>query len=81
MENRLTTSALLREVEAGRRLPAPAVARAIREAAGVAQSQIADELHVHRLTVGRWESGASKPRGNVRIAYLQLLTDLQGATS
>jgi len=60
-----------------RRLPAPPVARAIREAVFVTQQDIADELGVHRITVARWESGARRPRGAAREAYANLLADLQ----
>lgn len=72
-------SSLVEELRAAR-LPAPTVARAIREAAGVPQTRMAEELSVHRLTVARWESGERHPRGTNRIAYAQLLSELQKVT-
>ena len=70
-------SALLDEVRRRRRIPTPAVARAIRLAAGVSQARIASEVGVHPVTVARWESGARRPSGEVGQRYLQLLDELQ----
>ncbi|MEV6817918.1 helix-turn-helix domain-containing protein [Nocardiopsis dassonvillei] len=67
---------LLREVRVSRRLPLPEEARAIRERAGVSQTRLAEELGVHRITVGRWESGTREPRGALRAAYTRLLLRL-----
>jgi DNA-binding transcriptional regulator YiaG len=61
-------------------LPTPALRRAIREAAGVSQGQIARELGVHRMTVCRWEAGTSTPSGDHLHAYATILTDLSEAT-
>ncbi len=61
-------------------LPTPALRRAIREAAGVSQGQIARELGVHRMTVCRWEAGTSTPSGDHRHAYAGILNDLSEAT-
>jgi len=55
----------------------PRVAKAIREAAGVSQQQVADELHVSRVCVARWEGGERSPRGSRLIAYVDLLRQLQ----
>jgi DNA-binding transcriptional regulator YiaG len=60
------------------KLPSPALARAIREAAGVPQARVAEALHVHRLTISRWESGERHPRGANRAAYAALLSELRG---
>lgn len=70
---------LLEEIRAVRHLPAPALARAIREAAGVSQERIAQELGVDRVTVTRWESGARRPRGAQAVAYARLLEQLKEA--
>ena len=54
-------SGLVAEVREAQSLPAPDVARAIREAAQVSQARLAGELGVHELTVARWEK-AHAPR-------------------
>lgn len=69
--------ALMDEVRAARRLPVPDMARAIRRAAGVEQSRMADELGVHRVTIARWEAGTRSPRGSLRARYADLLAALQ----
>ena len=74
-------SALVEEIRAAKRLPSPAMARAIRLAADVSQERIAAELGVHRVTVARWEAGARRPRGQHRAAYAELLRQLQESTS
>jgi DNA-binding transcriptional regulator YiaG len=70
-------SHLVDEVRRARSLPRPAMARAIREAAGVSQARLAAELGVHRMTVVRWESGMRSPRSDQRTAYAALLAELQ----
>lgn len=70
-------SDLLTEVRRARSLPTPQLARAIREAAGVSQQRLADELAVHVTTVKRWERGARRPRGKLRLAYAGLLEQLE----
>jgi len=69
-------SGLLSEVRDSKRLPPPAMARAIRLAAGVSQARFATEIGVHRVTVARWEEGTRRPRGQHLRAYIQLLTEL-----
>jgi len=68
---------LLEEVRHLQRLPKPAQARAIRQAAGISQGRLAAELGVHRVTLLRWEAGERMPRGASRLAYADLLRDLQ----
>jgi DNA-binding transcriptional regulator YiaG len=68
---------LTEEVLRTRRLPPPAIARAIRREAGVSQSQLAGALGVHRVSVARWELGTRRPRGAKRLAYAELLEELQ----
>ena len=70
--NRLTE-----EVRRARRLPPPPMARAIRESAGVSQSRLAEALGVHRVTCTRWELGTRSPRGALRLAYAEILEELQ----
>lgn len=74
-------SALAEQVKRARRLPPPAVARAIRDAAGVSQQQVADELGVNRVSVARWELGERVPRGELRLRYIDLLDELREAAS
>ena len=69
-------SALLEVVKARHQLPTPALARALRESAGVSQQQMADEIGVHWTTVSRWETGRRSPRGRVLVAYVALLQAL-----
>jgi len=59
----------------------PDVARAIRESAGVTQEEIAAELGVHRVTIGRWETGARRPRGEYLRRYARLIEDLRQVAS
>ena len=68
---------LFDEVRTVQGLPRPARARAIREAAGVSQERLAQELNVHRITVHRWEHGERSPRGKTRMAYAELLEGLR----
>lgn len=70
-------SRLLDEVAVARRLPSPAMARAIRAAAGVSQARLAAELGVQRVTVARWEAGKRRPRGELLAAYVELLEGLR----
>jgi len=55
----------------------PAVARAVREAAGVSQQDVAAELGVHRVTIGRWESGRRRPTGEQLRRYAHLIDELK----
>jgi DNA-binding transcriptional regulator YiaG len=49
----------------------------IRERLGLTQEQFAPLVHVDRVTVARWETGASKPRG-VYVAFLNELEKQKG---
>lgn len=73
-------SGLIAEVKESKALPSPAVARAIREAAGVPRARLAAELHVNPLTIWRWETGATAPAGTLRLAYGRLLRQLDRVT-
>jgi DNA-binding transcriptional regulator YiaG len=72
---------LAAQVRAARRLPPPAIARAIRDAAGVSQQQVADELGINRVSLARWELGTRSPRGALRLRYIELLDALRDAVA
>jgi transcriptional regulator with XRE-family HTH domain len=67
---------LIRKARARRSLPSPAVCRDLRLGAGITQAEIAEVLGVDRASVTRWESGTREPRGDVRLAYIDLLARL-----
>ena len=71
---------LERTARAKKQLPPPALRRAIREAAGVSQEDVARVFDppVHRETVSRWERGERTPRGQHLLAYVELLEVLRG---
>lgn len=70
---------LVDEARAARRLPAPNLARAIRQDAGISVARLAQELGVHRATLARWEAGEHRPRGSKRAAWATLLESIRGA--
>ena len=76
---RTDESPLAARVRAARRLPSPAICRAIRDASDVSQRQLAEALKVHRVSVARWEGGERRPRGELRLAYVALLDELREA--
>jgi transcriptional regulator with XRE-family HTH domain len=56
------------------------MAAAIRVAAGVTQQRLADEIGVHRVTLARWETEATKtPRGAGRQRWLTAVRELRDA--
>ncbi len=54
-------------------------ARAIRQAAGLSLSEVADVVGVSTVTVYRWEVGERSPRGAPALSYKNLLDVLSGA--
>lgn len=64
------------EAEAITPLPEPARAREIRERADVSRESVARAIGVSLSSVVRWESGVSRPRGDVRRRYVDLLAQL-----
>lgn len=50
-----------------------ALARLVRNRAGLTQAELADVLGVDRSAVSRWESGARTPRSAVLARYMDLL--------
>jgi DNA-binding transcriptional regulator YiaG len=73
----METSELQAKIRSAQALPAPAVCRAIREAARVSQADVAATLGVARETVYRWESGIREPRGVRLQKYVALLEMMQ----
>lgn len=59
-----------------RRLPDPAVRRALRIGAGVSQQELADVLGIDRASVCRYELGTRSPRGDLAARYAGLLRRL-----
>ena len=67
-------------------LPSPVDRKRIRERAGITQQDVADQLHVSRDTVMRWEKPAGyrngrrlpgrEPVGELRKAYSEVLMEL-----
>lgn len=76
----VTAMNVIDETRARRELPAPTLARAIREAAGVSQSAVARGLGVTRMTVCRWESGRCRPSIEHLAAYAEILRALHDET-
>lgn len=73
----MSASSLVSEVRTMRQLPTPTLARAVREAAGVSQARLAQELGVGRVTITRWESGQRRPRGPLARRYGDLIARLR----
>jgi DNA-binding XRE family transcriptional regulator len=67
---------LLSDARRRRDLPPPAIRRLLREHAGLTQAEVATALGVGRPAVTRYETGARDPRGEVRLAYVELLERL-----
>jgi DNA-binding transcriptional regulator YiaG len=65
-----------RKRAATKALPPPLSRKALRQAAGLSQQDIAGVLGVHRETVSRWELGTRTPRGELLVRYLELLHEL-----
>lgn len=60
-------------------LPEPAERRALREAAGLTQQELATAIGVDRTAIAHWESGRRNPDGKRLDAYLEALRALRGA--
>lgn len=68
---------VLADARRRRNLPSPVTCRRVREQAGLTQNEVAELLGVERSTVTRYESGTRKPRGTVRLAYVDLLERME----
>lgn len=60
-------------------LPEPDERRALREAAGLTQKELADAVRVDRTAIAHWESGRRNPDGKRLDAYLEALRVLREA--
>ncbi|MFC0623214.1 helix-turn-helix transcriptional regulator [Kribbella deserti] len=67
------TQAVTSQVTLIRRLPAPAMRRALRESAGLSTGDVARALGVTRQAVSNWERGKRTPRGAYLDSYVQVL--------
>lgn len=72
---------LARLVRARRALPPPDECRRIREAAGIARSEVAPLVGVTARAVGQWERGERRPRADHLQRYLAVLLAIQEAAS
>lgn len=63
------------------KLPPPEERARIRKESGVSLRDLAKELGVSPMTVGRWESGQVRPRLDQAAAYARLLAAVAEAAS
>jgi DNA-binding transcriptional regulator YiaG len=75
--NQEAVSRLAASMRLRRRLPAPALRRAIRANAGVSTAEVAAAIGVTRQAVSNWERGLRSPRGAQLEAYIAVLEELQ----
>ncbi|MEU0343176.1 helix-turn-helix transcriptional regulator [Streptomyces bobili] len=61
-------------------LPEPDGRRALRQAAGLTQEEVAGAIGVTRQAVAQWEAGVRTPRGRLLDAYVDVLRTLREAT-
>ncbi|MEU0253274.1 helix-turn-helix transcriptional regulator [Streptomyces sp. NPDC006184] len=71
---RVTARLLLRQD-----LPAPEERRAIRQAAGLSQGELAEAIGVTRQAISNWESGARTPKGSHLERYVTAIRTLRSA--
>lgn len=71
----------IQEIARTKRLPPPAIRRALRVAAGLTLQDVADVVGVTRQAVAKWETGERNPAGGARTAYAQALSDLRRAVT
>lgn len=68
------SSALLRKrVRAGKELPSPAERRAIRIAARLSVTELADMIKVSRNSIYLWETTDRAPQGEHLVRYVEAL--------
>jgi DNA-binding transcriptional regulator YiaG len=60
-----------------RDLPAPEERRAIRQAAGLSQGELAQAIGVTRQAISNWESGVRTPQGTFLERYVTAIRTLR----
>ncbi|MEU0971332.1 helix-turn-helix transcriptional regulator [Streptomyces sp. NPDC005917] len=60
-------------------LPAPEERRAIRQAAGLSQGELAEAIGVTRQAVSHWEAGTRTPKGAFLERYVSAIRTLRDA--
>ena len=60
-----------------RDLPAPEQRRAIRQAAGLSQVEVAEAVGVTRQAVAHWEAGTRTPKGTLLERYVSAIRTMQ----
>ncbi|MBT2391635.1 helix-turn-helix transcriptional regulator [Streptomyces sp. ISL-1] len=60
-------------------LPQPDERRALREAAGLTQQEVADAIGVTRAAISQWEAGTRTPRGALLDRYVDAIRALRDA--
>lgn len=75
-----TTPQIADSVRLNRRLPSPALRRAIRSDAGLTVAEVADAVGVTRQAVNNWERGARSPRGAALRSYVAVLDEIRKAS-
>ncbi|MCC3652736.1 helix-turn-helix transcriptional regulator [Streptomyces sp. S07_1.15] len=75
----MTATALRVRARLGLRrdLPAPAQRRAIREASGLSQGELAQAIGVTRQAVSHWEAGTRTPQGVLLERYVTAMRTLR----
>ena len=67
------------KLKARRELPPPAARRALREAGGVSQQDVARAVGVTRQCISWWESGQRVPAGRNLAGYVRVLDEIRRA--
>jgi plasmid maintenance system antidote protein VapI len=75
----VTTARIIEKAKAAHDLPSPSMQKAIVDGSGVPQTDLAEEIGVHRVTFNRWVMGHRRPTGEHLVRYVALLEALQEA--
>lgn len=73
----MTGDTIFNQIAAARPLPHPDQRAHLRRALGIKQLDVAAAVGVSTQTVWAWENGRSKPRGEHRQRYAELLAAMQ----
>lgn len=69
-------AAVAQRLQSRRRLPSPAMRRALRQSSGLSAAELAELMGVTRQAVSKWERGVRTPRGPHLEAYIAVLDEL-----